>query len=363
MMKGKLGWGVAWVMAGAVLLAGTVAAYAQREADRGKRVVELPTKRVVAEATQPAPPVEGDNTRVAPGKVKWHADLETARKAASQSGKPLFIFYMLGKLDENFCSTNARLARTVLFSRDDVSTFINANFEPVWVSVRPVPVLRIDFGDGRVLTRTLHGNTLTVVCAANGTVLDALPGVYAPQDYVERLFPLALLARQFRQSAQVGPRLPEHGQTARVAEVAREFALQEYHRAAAAALKADQPEPLLPTLQRIEEPRRDVGKLKIERRTEILVAVSAPVLVENPFNTPLTPAGWKELVQDTQRNEKARRLAIHELLAQRGSAQPETVLKPIFKDALSVDLDDPYLGLSKTLFEHYPFAEEDSKPR
>jgi hypothetical protein len=32
---------------------------------------------------------------------------------------------------------------------------------------------------------------------------------------------------------------------------------------------------------------------------------------------------------------------------------------PSYQDALKADLDDPYLGLGKTLFANYPVAEED----
>src|SRR5436190_1613876 len=80
-----------------------------------------------------------------------------------------------------------------LFSRDDVAAFVNERFEPVWISVRPVPIVRIDFGNGRVLTRTLHGNILTSVCNADGYLLDALPGIYEPAEYLHQLDQLALL--------------------------------------------------------------------------------------------------------------------------------------------------------------------------
>ena len=70
-------------------------------------------------------------------------------------------------------------------------------------------------------------------------------------------------------------------------------------------------------------------------------------------------AGWKELVEDTTLNEGTRRRQIHEMLAKTGLVRPEKVLKPIYKDVLHADLDDPYLGLGKTLFATYPFARED----
>jgi hypothetical protein len=67
----------------------------------------------------------------------------------------------------------------VLFSRDDVSDYINRNFEPAWESVRPVPIVRIDFGNGRTATRTLHGNVASYVCSADaraGWRLDQVGG-------------------------------------------------------------------------------------------------------------------------------------------------------------------------------------------
>jgi len=41
--------------------------------------------------------------RVQPGDVAWHADLEAAQAAAAESGRPILLFQLLGKLDEEFC--------------------------------------------------------------------------------------------------------------------------------------------------------------------------------------------------------------------------------------------------------------------
>ena len=40
---------------------------------------------------------------VAPGLVKWHPNRADALLAAKNSGKPVFVFQMLGRLDELFC--------------------------------------------------------------------------------------------------------------------------------------------------------------------------------------------------------------------------------------------------------------------
>jgi hypothetical protein len=74
-------------------------------ADRGKGGIEAPTKQLVAgrSATVPAADQPFVNPKVQPGKVRWHADLAEACKAAGQSGKPVLLFQMMGRLDEKFC--------------------------------------------------------------------------------------------------------------------------------------------------------------------------------------------------------------------------------------------------------------------
>jgi hypothetical protein len=73
--------------------------------DVGKSVVERPTELLLASATKTAngttPAFE--NPKVEPGRVKWHADFATARAASAKSGKPVLLFQMLGKLDDQFC--------------------------------------------------------------------------------------------------------------------------------------------------------------------------------------------------------------------------------------------------------------------
>lgn len=44
-----------------------------------------------------------DNPRVEPGRVRWHASFADAQVAAAKSGKPVFLFHMMGQLDRQFC--------------------------------------------------------------------------------------------------------------------------------------------------------------------------------------------------------------------------------------------------------------------
>lgn len=41
--------------------------------------------------------------KVVPGFVRWHTNFETACKRAASTNKPVLLFQMMGKLDEEFC--------------------------------------------------------------------------------------------------------------------------------------------------------------------------------------------------------------------------------------------------------------------
>jgi hypothetical protein len=65
-----------------------------------KSAIENPVKNLTAAKTAASDFV---NPKVEPGKVKWHADLDAACSAAKKSGKPVLLFQMMGKLDDQFC--------------------------------------------------------------------------------------------------------------------------------------------------------------------------------------------------------------------------------------------------------------------
>jgi hypothetical protein len=65
-----------------------------------KMAIESPLKNLTATKAS-----GGDfvNPKVAPGKIQWHAGFDSACAAASKSGKPVLLFQMMGKLDDQFC--------------------------------------------------------------------------------------------------------------------------------------------------------------------------------------------------------------------------------------------------------------------
>jgi hypothetical protein len=211
----------------------------------------------------------------------------------------------------------------VLFSNDTVARFINQNFEPAWEMVRPVPVVRVDFGNGQVVTRTLHGNIASYVCASDGVVVDIVPGIYTPPTYQAALDPIRRLAVD----------------VARLDRTQRQNRLRDFHQSQAANLR------LQPAVnaagQNNDLPRADRGKRIVERRLE------------------QTLARWQALADDARINERNRRLQIHDRLAG-VHVVPEQIKKWLYKEVLHTDLDDPYLGLGSVLLGDDVFREENS---
>jgi len=234
----------------------------------------------------------------------------------------------------------------VLFSRQEVADFVNRSFEPVWESVRPVPLVRIDFGNGTVINRTLHGNIATYVCNADGQVLDILPCIYTPRVYVNRLNQLRLLASYAEQAGKDQ----------------REARLKDYHQRLLDALSKNEAPPVF------RANPAGMTKARIESSATVLVAGSrvqvkpAAAAVKPDPDPKLAStedlASWKELAEDTRQNETVRRRQVHAMLAARGMVKPEAITKRLYKEVLHSDLDDPYLGLGKTLFANYPFSED-----
>lgn len=235
-----------------------------------------------------------------------------------------------------------------MFSKNPVASFMTRYFEPVWESVRAVPIVRIDFGGGKVLTRTLHGNILTSVCTAEGHVLDALPGIYTETAYLDRLNQLRLMAQFTQQQPQAK----------------RTEWLRSYHQRQAEALKRNQTGETFAASKFVAP----ITKAGIERPVEVVLVEPQPKATsempkEKPMPTNVAKddvANWKALEEDTRLNESTRRRQIHELLADAGLVTPDKMKRPIYKDVLHADLDDPYLGLGKVLFETYPFVKEDA---
>ena len=198
----------------------------------------------------------------------------------------------------------------------------------------------------------------TYACTAEGQVLDVLPGIYEPNTYVERLAELKDLHRyawQGRFGRQV---------------VLQEGKVKDYHRQQAEALAtgnsrgtfvevAGNPAAII----RVESSLKLVMQpaLRMQARRAVALGEFPVKTTFAKVNSPDDLAGWQALAHDTEVNETLRRRQIHEYLAELGAVPPEKITKWLYREVLHADLDDPYLGLGKVLFDNYPFRAEDEQ--
>lgn len=117
----------------------------------------------------------------------WYTDLNQAKLAAQATSRPILSLRMMGYLTDEYSCANSRFFRTTLYANTSISEFLRERFVLHWQSVRPVPRVTIDYGDGRVLHRTLTGNSAHYALDANGQVMDALPGLYGPARFTKWL--------------------------------------------------------------------------------------------------------------------------------------------------------------------------------
>lgn len=117
----------------------------------------------------------------------WYTDLEDAKKAASESGKLILSLRLLGNLTDELSCANSRFFRTVLYANTQIRERLHDRFVLHWKSVRPVPRITVDFGDGRKLESTVTGNSIHYILDSNGQLIEALPGLYDPVTFQRNL--------------------------------------------------------------------------------------------------------------------------------------------------------------------------------
>ncbi|AKG20291.1 hypothetical protein [Calothrix sp. 336/3] len=120
-------------------------------------------------------------------RLYWYTNLEEAKAAAKASGKPILSLRLLGNLDQDLSCANSRFFRVALYPNAEIAKTLQDKFILHWQSVRPVPKVTIDFGDGRKLERTLTGNSIHYILDSSGRPIDAIPGLYSPQAFLQQL--------------------------------------------------------------------------------------------------------------------------------------------------------------------------------
>ena len=180
-----------------------------RYGDEIKRHIDDPLLKPDAEwqrITRALDTVSGQKNSYISG-LYWYTDLKEAQKVAQETGKPILSLRLLGKLTDELSCANSRFFRTVLYSNAEVAATLRDRFVLHWQTVRPVPVITIDFGDGRKLERTITGNSIHYVLDTTGEPIEALPGLYGPQAFLRRLTDAETLFKKVETKKQNDERL------------------------------------------------------------------------------------------------------------------------------------------------------------
>jgi hypothetical protein len=117
----------------------------------------------------------------------WFTDLPAAIAEARRTQRPILSLRLLGRLDQALSCANSRFFRRLLYPHAAVNQALRERFVLHWQSVRPVPIVTIDFGNGKRLVRPLTGNSVHLVLDPSGRPVDALPGLVAPDVFAAQL--------------------------------------------------------------------------------------------------------------------------------------------------------------------------------
>ena len=120
-------------------------------------------------------------------RLYWYTNFDDAVTAAQAAHKPILSLRLLGNLNEEYSCANSRFFRTTLYANAEVSQYLRTHFILHWQSVRPVPRITIDFGNGRKIERTITGNSIHYILDSDGRAIDALPGLYGPKAFLKGL--------------------------------------------------------------------------------------------------------------------------------------------------------------------------------
>lgn len=286
--------------------------------------------------------------------LNWHTNLTSAVAAARKLKRPILSLRLLGRLDEELSCANSRFFRTTLYPDARVTRLLEDRFVLHWQSVRPVPVVTIDFGDGRRLRRTLTGNSVHLVLDERGRPVDALPGLFDAPSFTKLAGAAADLAAATAHSdgTQRLTRLSEWHQARRAAILRAwsaelgvapdadllEAATSDHHWAAMAAPRAAD---ALPS-DRGEILRRfptahEAGALAMTKRT-----------AEQPMLDKLQPLA-RTLAEDSLRNQYRLHRRVHEHFAT-PVGDADSLCDWIYTELFLMPADDPWLGLRPDAF-------------
>jgi hypothetical protein len=278
--------------------------------------------------------------------LTWHQEIP------KRTGRPILQLRLLGRFDEEMSCANSRFFRTTLYPDAAVTRLLAERFVLCWHSVRPVPKVTIDFGDGRKLERTLTGNSAHLVLDARGRPVDALPGLYDAERFVR-------LAAAAADLAETTCALDGERRLARLADWhrARKQTLERaWRKEVSAEITPEEANDELWQLLALSFTR---GALPSDR-SEILrrfpsareagEIAKTKMMVERPLLNALEPLA-RSIAEDGTRNEFKLHRRVHDrFVARRVGDSPDALSAWIYRDLFLMPEEDPWLGLRPDVY-------------
>lgn len=302
-------------------------------------------------------------------RLYWHTDLEAAKRDAKLHARPILSLRLLGRLDEELSCANSRFFRTILYSHPEIATYLRNDFTLHWQSVRPVPVITIDFGDGGRMQRTITGNSIHYVLDHEGKPLDAIPGMYSPAAFLAVLVDAHALYRYEPKALR-----EYHASAAGSARDAEKRDLQESRLANSAALRAmtksamaeatmldriafdmRRPRVIEQTNAQLEmvevrDPALDMFEATLHPDSIALIKAKRASVPDAAIrNAPLEPMLarlQKALLADTRRNEYDLHPRIHEWFAKGEVKDVDSLNARVYDELFLTPPDDVWMGLA-----------------
>jgi hypothetical protein len=245
-----------------------------------------------------------DFHRIGPAKLEliWTTNLTAAIAEARRTNRPILSLHLLGRLDQELSCANSRFFRKLLYVDPTIHRILRDHFVLHWHSVRAVPIVTIDFGNGKKMTKTLTGNSAHLVLDREGRIVDALPGLFSREVFAQ------LLVRAHAIAVAVTTNGRRH---------------------LAAMHRRELDQPVRPT-RRAPQPRA--------------LAASMVAMTKHVVEGPILRGVSLDVEHDTETN-LGLHAQVHQLLATGVEWTPAQMVDWLYRELFLMPPDDPFMGL------------------
>jgi len=281
-------------------------------------------------------------------RLYWYTDLDEAKRAAQRLRRPILALHLLGRLDEELSCANSRFFRTLLYSDPSIANILRDDYVLYWHSVRPVPRVTIEMGDGRVIRQTITGNSVHYLLSEGGAVLDALPGLYSPKAFREQLERWVAFHGSFDRDPTT---LRAYHQTQAtfqlVAADPREFSIENAAVLAATKVVVEAPvlQKLAPSMKVRIEPMQPWVEIGEREMSQVVFAAESIALIREKQPEADIDALRRTVAIDTAFNERDLHPKIHWWFANGEVRDLDSLNERVYRELFLTPSDDPWLGL------------------